>query len=117
MDANAAAMVGQALQVLDEGTNFWDSLGATGRSFGFYPGQRRFEFVGLQVAAGVFKKFAGEEAFGFVVLDIEIAAHAAKAVGLPQLLPAAGSIDRAAELLGIDEGFDHHDRMAVTNLP
>src|SRR5271166_1946685 len=39
------------------------------------------------------------------------------AVGLAKLAPAAGRINRTAELGDIDEGFDHQHRMAVSALP
>ena len=51
------------------------------------------------------------------MLHVEVPAHAAKAVGRAQLLPAVGGIDGAGELLGIDEGFDQHDGMTVASLP
>src|SRR5690349_561893 len=72
---------------------------------------------GLETAAGVFAQLAAEEAFGLVVFEVIIAPMAAPTVGLAKLSPAAGRIDRAAELRGIDEGFDHQDRMAVASLP
>ena len=72
---------------------------------------------GLETATGVFAQLPAEEAFGLVVLDVIIAATAAPAVGLAKFTPAAGRIDRAAELGGIDEGFDHQHRMAVASLP
>ena len=113
----ALAVIGQALELIDQGANLGRTLRAAGPGFGFDRRPSGFEWIGLQAAAGVWAQFASEEAFGFVVRDVEIAAHAAKAVGLSQLLPTAGGIDGAAELLGIHEGFDQRDRMAVTGLP
>lgn len=51
------------------------------------------------------------------MLDIEVAAHTAKAVGLTQFLPAVGHVNGAAKLFGIDECFDQHDRVGVALLP
>src|SRR5207245_1630714 len=59
----------------------------------------------------------GEEAFGFVVLHVKITAHAAEAIGLTQLLPAIGGVNRAAKLCRIDERFDQHYGMAIAGLP
>src|SRR5271169_6707047 len=61
---------------------------------------------GLEAAAGVFAQLAAEEAFGLVVLNVVIAPMAAPTVGLAQFAPAAGRINRTAELGSIDEGFD-----------
>src|SRR5207249_11748628 len=72
---------------------------------------------GLEAAAGVFEQLAAEEAFGLVVFNVVIAPMAAPAVGLAQFAPAAGRINRTAELGNIDEGFDHQHRMAVSALP
>jgi len=41
----------------------------------------------------------------------------AMALGQAQLLPALGCIDRALELLRVDEGLDDQDRMPVAGLP
>jgi len=51
------------------------------------------------------------------VFNVVIAPTAAPAVGLAKLAPAAGRINRTAELGDIDEGFDHQHRMAVSALP
>src|ERR1700747_3203139 len=72
---------------------------------------------GLEAAAGVFEQLAAEEAFGLVVFNVVIAPMAAPAVGLAKFTPAAGRINRTAELGNIDESFDHQHRMAVTGLP
>jgi len=45
--------------------------------------------IGWQVAAGATVEFTGEETFGLVVSDIEIAAQPAEAVGESKRLPAA----------------------------
>src|SRR5208337_4177492 len=77
----------------------------------------RLEMFSLKTAAGVFAQLAAEEAFGLVVFNVVIAPAAAPAVGLAKLAPAAGRINRPAELGDIDEGFDHQHRMAVSALP
>jgi len=51
------------------------------------------------------------------MFDIVIAAFAAKAVGRAQFLPAAGGVNGAAKLRGIDKGFHNQDRMIVALLP
>ena len=61
---------------------------------------------GLQAATGVFDPLADKEPLGLVVPHVVVALATAPAVGQPQLLPAVGRIDSAAELCGIDEGFD-----------
>ena len=71
----------------------------------------------LETAAGVFAQLTAEEAFGLVVFNVVIAPTATPAVGLAKLAPAAGRINRTAELGDIDEGFDHQHRMAVSALP
>src|ERR1700726_4774579 len=71
----------------------------------------------LETAAGVFAQLTAEEAFGLVVFNVVIAPTATPAIGLAKLAPAAGRINRTAELGDIDEGFDHQHRMAVTGLP
>src|SRR5271157_6026869 len=71
----------------------------------------------LKTTAGVFAQLTAEEAFGLVVFNVVIAPTAAPAVGLAKLAPAAGRINRTAELGDIDEGFDHQHRMAVSALP
>ena len=42
---------------------------------------------------------------------------AAVAVGQAELLPPLGGVDGALEVLGIDEGLDDQDGMAVAVLP
>jgi hypothetical protein len=106
IEADAAAVIRQPLEVLDPGTDLRGPVSAAGTGLGFDGGQGRLEFVGSQTAAGVAVEFPHEESFGPVVFDVEIAAHAAEALGGAQLLPALGGRDRAAELLRIDEGFD-----------
>ena len=73
----------------------------------FHDRQRRFEYFGLKTAAGVFTQWAAEQTFGLIMFDIIIAPAPAPAVGLAQLFPAVGRIDRTAKLSRIDEGFDH----------
>src|ERR1700747_2713963 len=70
-----------------------------------------------EAAAGLFAQLAAEEAFGLVVFNVVIAPMAAPAVGLAKFTPAAGRINRTAELGNIDERFKHQPRLAVTGLP
>jgi len=79
----------------------------------FDHGQRWLEMFGLETAARVFEQLAAEEAFGLAVLNVVIAPMATPTVGLAQFAPAAGRINRTAELGSIDESFDHQHRMAV----
>ena len=83
----------------------------------FDHGQRWLEMFGLETAARVFEQLAAEEAFGLAVLNLVIAPMATPTVGLAQFAPAAGRINRTAELGSIDESFDHQHRMAVRALP
>jgi len=70
-----------------------------------------------QGPASLAAEFAHEQPLGFVVLEGEVAAHAAEAVGQTQLLPAVGSVNGAAERLGIHERFHQHHGMTVASLP
>ena len=63
----------------------------------------------------MFDPFADKEPLGLVVLHAVVALVTAPTVGQPQLLPAVGRIDGAAELCGIDEGF-HPQAQAVIAL-
>ena len=117
INADARAVIGQALEMLDERADLRRALGAARACPGFDARQRGLELVGLETAAGLAAEFAGEEALGFVVLHVKVAAHTAEAVGRAQFLPAIGGINRAAKLFGIDERFDQHDRMIVARLP
>ena len=63
--------------------------------------------LGLETAAGVATKLPDEQSFGLIVFDVIIMAVASPPVGLPQLLPTVGRVNRATKLVGIDEGFDH----------
>ena len=66
--------------------------------------QGRLEMFSLKTAAGVFAQLAAEEPFGLVVFNVVIAPTATPAVGLAKFAPAAGRINRTAELGDIDEG-------------
>jgi hypothetical protein len=101
------------LEVLDHPADFLHRVCAGWRHLLFDHRKGRFEMFGLETATGVFAQLAAEEPLGLVVFDVIIAPPAAPAIGLTKFTPAAGRIHRAAELGGIDEGFDHQHRMAV----
>ena len=69
------------------------------------------------MAPGVAAKIAGKELLGFMVSEVKIAAHTAKAIGLAWFLPDIGRINGAAKLFGIDKGFHQHQWMAAALLP
>ncbi len=73
--------------------------------------------LGLQTAAGIPAQRAHEQSLGLVVFDVIIALAPAPAVGLAQLGPTVGLVNRAAEPFGIDKSFDHLHRMAIAGLP
>ena len=115
--AEAGAVVGHGAEVGAEGLEFGRGLGGVRRGFGGDGGEGGAEVFGLETAAGVFAKFAHEEAFGLVVPDVEVAGVPAGAVGLAQFGPAAGGVKRAGVTLGVDEGFDEENRVLVAGLP
>jgi hypothetical protein len=93
INADARAVVGQRLEVLDQRTDLRGSLRAAGAGFGFDRRQRGSESLSGQTATGVLAQFTDEETFGLVVLDIKIPADAAKAVGCAQFPPTMGGED------------------------
>jgi hypothetical protein len=113
INADAGAVVGQALELFDQRTDWRGTLRAARAGCGLDTRQRGFEFFGLETAPDMAAQFTGEEAFGFLVRYVRITAHAAKAIGLTQFLPAVSSVNRAAKRFGINEGFDPHDGMAL----
>ena len=73
--------------------------------------------LGLQTAAGVLAERSAEAALGLVVAHVEVTGVAAGAIGLAQLGPAAGGVEGAGEVGGIDEGLNHEDGMAIAGVP
>jgi hypothetical protein len=86
--SNALAVIGQGFDLLDQRANLGRALRAARPCFQFDGGQRGFELVGRQTAPGAAAKLPREQAFGFVVLGVKVAAHPSEAIGLSQFLPA-----------------------------
>ncbi len=90
---DAPPVVGQGFKMLDPGMDWGGRLRAARAGLGFDPRQRRCELVGRQTVTGVLAQFPGEATLGFVVLDLEVAAHAATAVRGARFLPSPWAVE------------------------